>query len=195
MLSRNPAGRLTLEDGEASVPLEMQDAVPGEGLYTEGCMVLVEGEYTVDETVRVLAMGHPPSEKRDVARWVRAGTGEAECGTWAPDATPPHHARRAIYGHVDFLGSGAISLTEEARFAPVVAAHADVNFVVLSDVWLDHPKTLPSLQRLFDGYAQAEVRPFAFVLCGNFSSVGWEGQGGIERYKGAPDEYQHNQPG
>lgn len=31
-------------------------------------MVLIEGEYTVEETVRVLAMGHPPSEKRDVAR-------------------------------------------------------------------------------------------------------------------------------
>ena len=31
-------------------------------------MVLVEGEYTVEETVRVLAMGHPPSENREVAR-------------------------------------------------------------------------------------------------------------------------------
>ena len=31
-------------------------------------MVLVEGEYTVEETIRVLAMGHPPSEKREVSR-------------------------------------------------------------------------------------------------------------------------------
>jgi DNA polymerase epsilon subunit 2 len=30
--------------------------------------VLIEGEYTIEETVRVLAMGHPPSEKRDIAR-------------------------------------------------------------------------------------------------------------------------------
>lgn len=37
-------------------------------MFTEGCMVLIEGEYTVEETVRVLAMGHPPSEKRDIAR-------------------------------------------------------------------------------------------------------------------------------
>lgn len=71
-----------MEDGEGRVVLDMEDAVslsptdrdvaddqvPGEGLFTEGCMVLIEGEYTVDETVRVLAMGHPPSEKRDVAR-------------------------------------------------------------------------------------------------------------------------------
>jgi len=44
--------------------------VPGEGLFTEGCMVLIEGEYTIEETIRVLAMGHPPSEKRDVSRQV-----------------------------------------------------------------------------------------------------------------------------
>ena len=33
-------------------------------------MVLIEGEYTVEETIRVLAMGHPPSEKRETARYV-----------------------------------------------------------------------------------------------------------------------------
>jgi DNA polymerase epsilon subunit 2 len=91
MLSRNPEGKLCLEDGEGRVPLDMEDAVslvnsaeedaeagvdrswwkvPGEGMFTEGCMVLIEGEYTIEETVRVLAMGHPPSEKRDIARWV-----------------------------------------------------------------------------------------------------------------------------
>jgi DNA polymerase epsilon subunit 2 len=44
--------------------------VPGEGMFTEGCMVLIEGEYTIEETIRVLAMGHPPSEKREIARCV-----------------------------------------------------------------------------------------------------------------------------
>jgi DNA polymerase epsilon subunit 2 len=95
MLSRDPEGRLCVEDGEGRVVLDMEDAVsptscvgsckisflhqdtegpthagqvPGEGLFTEGCMVLIEGEYTVEETIRVLAMGHPPSEKRDIAR-------------------------------------------------------------------------------------------------------------------------------
>lgn len=32
-------------------------------------MVLIEGEYTNEETIRVLAMGHPPSERRDLARY------------------------------------------------------------------------------------------------------------------------------
>jgi DNA polymerase epsilon subunit 2 len=31
-------------------------------------MTLIEGEYTIEENVRVLAMGHPPSEKRDISR-------------------------------------------------------------------------------------------------------------------------------
>lgn len=56
-------------------------------MFTEGCMVLIEGEYTIEERIRVLAIGHPPSEKRDVAR--------------------------NLHGHVDFLGTGAVSLKEE----------------------------------------------------------------------------------
>ena len=89
MLARNEEGKLCLEDGESRVVLDMEDAVPGEGLFTEGCMVLIEGQYTVEETVRVLAMGHPPSERRDIAR--------------------------SLHGHVDFLGGGAVSLKEEVR--------------------------------------------------------------------------------
>ncbi|KAK8843454.1 DNA polymerase epsilon subunit B [Kwoniella newhampshirensis] len=157
MLARDPEGRLCLEDGEGRVVLDMQDAVPGEGLFTEGCMVLVEGEYTLDETIRVLAMGHPPSEKRDVAR--------------------------GLHGHVDFLGGGAMSLKEEQKYIPTILANTQVSFVILSDVWLDHPRCLPALRRLFEGYAEAvEYRPMVFVLCGNFCQKGWEGEGGLKRY-------------
>ncbi|WWD06489.1 DNA polymerase epsilon subunit B [Kwoniella europaea PYCC6329] len=157
MLSGDPEGRLCLEDGEGRVVLDMEDAVPGEGLFTEGCMVLIEGEYTIDETIRVLAMGHPPSEKRDVAR--------------------------GLHGHVDFLGGGAMSLKEEQKYQPSILANTQVSFVVLSDVWLDHPRTLPALRRMLEGYAEAvEYRPMAFVFCGNFSQKGWEGEGGLKRY-------------
>lgn len=41
---------------------------PGEGLYTEGCIALVEGEYTQDGTLEVIAMGQPPCEDRETAR-------------------------------------------------------------------------------------------------------------------------------
>ncbi|GHJ86100.1 hypothetical protein NliqN6_2502 [Naganishia liquefaciens] len=156
MLSRNPEGKLCLEDGEGLVTLDMEDAVPGEGLFTEGCMVLIEGEYTVDETIRVLAMGHPPSEKREVAR--------------------------GIYGHIDFLGIGATSIKEEAKFQSIVEANEDISFVILSDLWLDHPKTLPNLRKVFAGYSQAEFRPYAFIFCGDFSTKGWTGADDIETY-------------
>ncbi|ORX38923.1 DNA polymerase alpha/epsilon subunit B-domain-containing protein [Kockovaella imperatae] len=157
MLARDPEGRLCLEDGDGRVRLDMHDAVPGEGLFTEGCMVLIEGEYTIDETVRVLAMGHPPSEKREVSR--------------------------GLHGHIDFLGTGAVSLKEEQKYLPTILANTQVSFVVLSDVWLDHPRTLPALRRMFEGYTQAaEYKPMAFVLCGNFTQRGWEGEDGLKRY-------------
>lgn len=66
-------------------------------------MVLIEGEYTEEETVRVLAMGHPPSEKRDVAR--------------------------GLHGHVDFLGGGAVSLKEEVRESQVPADQSKSTFL------------------------------------------------------------------
>lgn len=105
---------------------------------------------------------------------------------------------RSLHGHVDFLGTGALSVKEEvsflvrsgprklmikAKFQPTVLANEHVNFVILSDVWLDHPRTMSALQMLFEGYAAAaEERPMLFVLCGNFAQKGWEGQGGLKRY-------------
>jgi hypothetical protein len=41
---------------------------PSEGLFTEGAFVLVEGEYTDEEVLSVIAIGHPPSERRSVSR-------------------------------------------------------------------------------------------------------------------------------
>jgi DNA polymerase epsilon subunit 2 len=41
---------------------------PSEGLFTEGCFVLVEGDYNDEETLVVIAIGHPPSERRAAAR-------------------------------------------------------------------------------------------------------------------------------
>nr|ODN92929.1 DNA polymerase epsilon subunit B [Cryptococcus depauperatus CBS 7855] len=157
ILCRSPAGALCLEDPDGMVELDMEDAVPGEGLFTEGCMVLIEGEWTVEEKVRVLALGHPPSEKREVAR--------------------------SLHGHIDFLGGGAISIKEEQKYLPTVLANTQVSFVVLSDIWLDHPRVLSALQQMFEGYANtAEYRPMVFVLCGNFCQAGWQCDEGMDQY-------------
>lgn len=88
MLTHAQDGRLCLEDPEGKVILDISETVgyprlasfclidaytahsqgPSEGLFTEGCFVLVEGDYTEDEIFQVIAMGHPPSEKRVAAR-------------------------------------------------------------------------------------------------------------------------------
>lgn len=47
----------------------------------------MEGEYTEDGTLLVIAIGHPPCENREAAR--------------------------SIFGHIDFLGRGATTLLED----------------------------------------------------------------------------------
>ena len=129
-------------------------------MFTESCLVLVEGEYTDEEVMRVIEMGHPPSEKRAAAR--------------------------STYGHVDFLGAGATSLKDEEKYDRIVKAHNAVTFIFISDLWLDHPKTLVNLRRMLEVYADSVVPPLAFILCGNFSSVPCTvgGAAGLAKYTG-----------
>jgi DNA polymerase epsilon subunit 2 len=77
----------------------------------------------------------------------------------------------------------------QAKLQRISQAHEDLSFVVLSDVWLDHPKTIPALKRMFEGYGQAEFRPYAFILCGNFSMKGWMGAGSMESYIGKSSHF------
>ena len=62
---------------------------PGEGFFTDGSFVLVEGEYTEEGILEIIAIGQPPCEPREIAR--------------------------SIYGHIDFLGKGATSLLEDVK--------------------------------------------------------------------------------
>jgi len=50
------------------IPILILFKGPSEGLFTEGCFVLVEGDYSDEETLVVIAIGHPPSERRAAAR-------------------------------------------------------------------------------------------------------------------------------
>ena len=74
MLSTSSDGRYELEDVDGTIGLDLHDAIPGEGILTEGSLILVEGEYTVDECIRAFAIGHPPSETRAQARLIHAHT-------------------------------------------------------------------------------------------------------------------------
>ncbi|KIJ70051.1 hypothetical protein HYDPIDRAFT_104735 [Hydnomerulius pinastri MD-312] len=161
MLAHNMEGKLCLEDTDGSVELDLSKLdEPGEGLYTEGCIALVEGEYTEEGTLEVVAMGQPPCEDRETAR--------------------------SIYGHIDFLGKGSTTLLEDSNFARRVREElSDVYFFFLSDVWLDNPKTFIGLQKMFDNCIENSFIPKVIVMCGNFTSRSiTQGSGqDIQRYQ------------
>ncbi|KAL7282368.1 hypothetical protein ACG7TL_003838 [Trametes sanguinea] len=148
MLTHSKEGKLCLEDQDGLVELDFSQLdVPSEGLFTEGCLALVEGDYTEDATLLVIAIGHPPCESREAAR--------------------------SIFGHIDFLGKGATTLLEDKQFSARVQVElADLRFFILSDVCLDRPETLHGLRKLFDNCMENSFIPKLIVLCGNFTSIG-----------------------
>ncbi|KAF8138420.1 DNA polymerase epsilon, subunit B [Boletus edulis] len=160
MLAHNMEGKLCLEDSDGTVVLDVSKLdEPGEGLYTEGCIALVEGEYTEEGTLEVIAMGQPPCEDRETAR--------------------------SIYGHIDFLGKGSTTLLEDSNYARRVREElSDTYFFFLSDVWLDNPKTFIGLQKMFDNCIENSFIPKVIVMCGNFTSRSiMQGSGqDIQRY-------------
>ncbi|KAF7433025.1 DNA-directed DNA polymerase epsilon, subunit B [Pleurotus ostreatus] len=166
MLSHTKEGNICLEDADGSVNLDFSKLdEPGEGLFTEGCFALVEGEYTEEGTLEIIAIGQPPCEAREVAR--------------------------SIYGHIDFLGKGATSILEDTRLAQRVQEDlANLHFFFLSDVWLDNPITFVGLQKLFDNCRDNDFIPKVIVLCGNFTSRSISHGNGqdIQRYTDNFDE-------
>jgi DNA polymerase epsilon subunit 2 len=162
MLTRIPSGSYALEDLDDTVALNLSEAVsfpfpddakptvpqnPAVGLFTEGCFVLVDGIYELNSTFTVNEMAHPPSEGRKIAR--------------------------SIFGHLDNLGIGAVTLAEEAAYQKLEQSHPN-SIVVISDLYLDLAKVLASFKQILTGYEDAAEGPTdlpcAFVLCGNFCS-------------------------
>jgi len=192
MLTYSKEGKLCLEDADGAVELDFAYLVscldvagliidaskdePGDGLYTEGSFALVEGEYTENGILEVIALGQPPCETRETAR--------------------------SIYGHIDFLGKGATSLAEDvsrpffllelvpklyqSQFAVRINEElSTLNFFCLSDVWLDHPQTLPGLQKMFDNCVENSFIPKVIILCGNFTCRAIHGNArDVSRYQG-----------
>ncbi|KIY49307.1 DNA polymerase epsilon, subunit B [Fistulina hepatica ATCC 64428] len=146
MLAHDKEGNVCLEDADGSVRLDFSTMdEPGEGLFAEGSFALVEGEYNEEDTLEVVAIGQPPCESREVSR--------------------------SIYGHIDFLGKGATSILEDKTFKICVENElTDVHFFVLSDVWLDHPRTLSGIRQMLEFSIRKQFIPKVIVLCGNFTS-------------------------
>ncbi|KAK4052790.1 DNA-directed DNA polymerase epsilon, subunit B [Microbotryomycetes sp. JL201] len=145
LLTRMEDGALYLEDLDDKVELDLSEATPESGLFTEGSFVLVDGDYTTESVFKVYEMGHPPSERRAEAR--------------------------KVHGHHDFLGIGGLSLQQEADLVDAEQVH-ETSFVMLSDLHLDSHKVMTALRQMFEVYEQLEdaEKPTLFVLCGNFRS-------------------------
>ncbi|SPO25719.1 related to DNA polymerase epsilon subunit B [Ustilago trichophora] len=180
MLSTSSDGRYELEDADGTVGLDLQNAIPGEGIFTEGSLILVEGEYTVEERIRVFAIGHPPSETRAQARSIHAHTDFLGAPQPPTVASASSAASRAA---ATAQWRGAISVKDEAAFQVHEANHSDLCFVIFSDLHLDHQKTMSAFATVLQGYVDADFIPFALVLCGNFASQQYSSADMVDKYK------------
>ena len=66
----------------------------------------MEGEYTEDGILEVVAMGQPPCEDRETARYPGLFFVVLRANFFIV-------LNRSIYGHIDFLGQGSTSLLED----------------------------------------------------------------------------------
>jgi hypothetical protein len=100
------------------------------------------------------------------------------------------HNRRAIYGHIDFLGKGATTVLEDvsvcfsfhralssysdpptqSKWATKIEDFSDLTVFAISDVRLDNERTMKGLQKMFQSCVGGDFIPKVFILCGNFSS-------------------------
>ncbi len=140
MMTRNSMGQLILEDLNNTVVLDVTNCKPEEGLYTDHCMVLADGELR-QGTFVVFSISMPPLEE---ARTTLATFPNVDLFGGAPD--------QALRSEIEVFQKSA----------------EDTMLVVLSDVWLDKPGCMAKLEQLFEGYK--DIVPTAFIFMGNYMS-------------------------
>jgi len=144
MLAHLKEGKYFLEDPSGVVELDISKAIFHPGLFTENCIVLAEGHYK-DEIFYVTALGFPPPE--------------------------PAKTTRSLFGNINFFGGpsqSCVASSEKLKMLEQDETNQNNMFVFVSDLWLDHPKTIAKFKVLLSGYA--EQPPALFVICGNFLS-------------------------
>ncbi|KAI8355910.1 epsilon DNA polymerase [Mortierella sp. GBAus27b] len=140
MLFQRGDGKMCLEDLDDRI--ELQSSVNSAGMFTENCFALVEGQYTDDNVIVVENIAMPPPELRETTK--------------------------KVFGNIDFLGAPR-ELRSEEQLKVIAEEYEDISFVILSDVWLDQPRTFTTLRTIFDGYSNSTL-PLAFIMCGSFKS-------------------------
>ncbi|ORZ38488.1 DNA polymerase alpha/epsilon subunit B-domain-containing protein [Catenaria anguillulae PL171] len=148
MLSRlDHGGKVFLEDGSASVELDLSQTSTGIGFFTETCFVIVQGTYTTDKVFFVHAISMPPAE-------TRLATFEA-------------------FGQLDFLGA-PVDVYDTAQLQAIEHQFAHNAIYVLSDVHLDHKPVRPfpgSYRDLWTALATMVAEFTTLTTCSTFVFV------------------------
>ena len=169
-------GVFHLEDAHAAIPLDLSGASITTGLFTRYCVVLAEGEVQPSGVFKVRQLGLPPPEPRQcsIESFGAVDPLRAKTNSSSPTSIMQPSAR----GNAVAVGAPAHTSVEVSE-----AALENSMLVVLSDVFLDQPKVLVQLEKLFKGYEDVGTQTvgigraatplasfFTFVLCGNFAS-------------------------
>lgn len=145
LLSQLEDGRFYVEDLTGTVRVDLTACERSVGLFTENCVVIAEGEVRPDGVFEVIALTFPPSESRAATR----------------DATSA----------LDFFGAGhVIRPNEIAKLEQQEQDRVGEYFIVLSDVWLDQPRTFDRLAKMFELFDSQDDVPGLMVFMGDFSS-------------------------
>ena len=141
-LTKHEEGQYYIEDLSARLPIDLSVCDTADGLFTENCIVVAEGELLPGGEFRAAALGLPPAE-------------------------PRQDSINALQGLDLFMGRAA---TDQQRVQESDGTDDGDRVVFLSDVHLDNPQVLDYLKVIFDGFSSMEEPPSVFVLFGSFQS-------------------------
>lgn len=156
MITQPEEGKLFLEDLNSSVRLDISSTKFSDNLLTEGCQVIVQGEY-MDDVFRVHIMGTPPAEGRD--------------------------GMLQSIGISDVFGNGMGS-QQMSQSLELEESSIDTMFIIVSDIQIERPQVAEKLLQLFKGFVNTGINPL-FVLMGNFVSKSATVSGGRESVNSA----------
>ncbi|KAB8345955.1 hypothetical protein FH972_023007 [Carpinus fangiana] len=193
LLSVSPAGTLAINDLTGSIMLDLEQALPFNDIDTwlcPGMIVLVDGIYEEEYNPAGGKLGNIGGIGGTLGgRFVGFSIGAPRCETRAETLglSDPSGADIGIisggFGWVDFLGVGSERalgskmqkierrLLHDKR-SPTAETTGRNKIVMLGEVNLDIPMTLPSLRAILGRYADSasDEVPTSFVLMGSFIS-------------------------
>uniref|UniRef100_A0A0N5AF82 DNA polymerase epsilon subunit n=1 Tax=Syphacia muris TaxID=451379 RepID=A0A0N5AF82_9BILA len=144
MLSQRDAETYQIEDLTGAIPADLSEADFHSGLFTDGSIMLLEGDYC-EGVLQVSGVGLAPIET-------------------AIDT-------RAHFGNENwFGGESSVAYRAVPRLQRANVSRPNARIIFVSDVWLDDPKVMKGIYSMLVGFA--DIPPVAFIFCGNFCSPG-----------------------